>query len=277
MAARAMAASGGTMSDMRAPARLAAAALAGCTTLLASPAGSQTVLSEPPAFHHLHLVSSRAEWLADYYASLFAPSTVTRGVFWNLDGVKGTEAYLLVSRLDAGRRPEASTAIWHFGWGRVSVGETYRAHYVKEVNWRPPYAALEADFHVHLRSRDPIAAGRWYRDVLGGSLDEGPPLGRASREDDRVDAIVHFRGVLLAIHRSSETLAATTAGGPVDHLAFMVRDPARAASSPAHPGPVRVSHPLDATETVSLAGPDGIVIELLQAAREPAFWGDRPR
>jgi hypothetical protein len=240
---------------------------------------SQATLSEPARFHHLHLVAPSPTWIANYYASLFVPSKVTRGVFWGLEGVQGTEAYLLVSRPHAERRSNDDTAIWHFGWGAVSVGETYKRHFVREVNWRPPYPGLEADFHVHLRSRDPLGAGRWYREVLGGVLEEGAPLDRGQPEDERADALVRFHNVLLVLHRWSGPLVSSETSGPVDHLAFLVRNPdairdaaRRPRASGAASDAVTAGYPLEATPTVSIEGPDRIAIELLPAARGPAFW-----
>jgi hypothetical protein len=237
--------------------------------------GAQATLVEPARFHHLHLVAPSPRWLADYYTGLFAPGKVTRGAYWDIEGVRGSEIYLLVSARPSGRPAEAETALWHFGWGAASIGETYKRHYAREVNWRPPYAALEAGFHVHVRSSDPIAAGRWYRDVLGGLVEESPPLDRGNVEDDRAEALVRFHHVLLVLHRWSGTLAASDTGGTADHLAFTVRDPAAVRDKARRPGVTEraaVRDPLANTEAFTIEGPDRVVIELLPAGRGPAFW-----
>ena len=224
---------------MPAPARyLAAAALALSVMAIARGAGTaagQAALVEPASFHHLHLVSGGPAWLASYYASLFVPASVTRGVFWSLEGVRGADAYLLVSRLEGGRDGEANTRDLALRLGPRVTRRDVSRHYVKEVNWRPPYAALEADFHVHLRSRDPLRAGRWYRDVLGGTLEESPPLERGITEDERVDALVRFRSVLLALHRWSGPLVSTSEAGTVDHLGVSRARSRHACSKPARP------------------------------------------
>lgn len=254
---------------MSLPARLLVAVVSALTAV------PQATLVEPARFHHLHLVAASPSWLADYYLRLFAPPSVTRGSFWNIHGVRGAEIYLLVSAPAAGRETSADSAIWHFGWGAVSLGETYKRHYAREVNWKPPYAALEAGFHVHVRSRDPIAAGRWYRDVLGGLLEETAPLDRGSAEDDRAEALVRFHHALIVLHRWSGPLAPSDSAGTADHLAFTVRDAervrdaARRAQS-ADRSPVR--DPLETTRALAIEGPDRVVIELLPADRGPAFW-----
>jgi hypothetical protein len=238
-------------------------------------AATQATLVEPARFHHLHLVAASPPWLADYYTRLFAPTKVTRGSFWSIDGVRGAEIYLLVSAPAPERQWSVDTAIWHFGWGAVSVGETYKRHYAREVNWKPPYAALEAGFHLHLRSRDPIAAGRWYRDVLGGLLEEGAPLDRGASEDDRAEALVRFHHALIVLHRWGGPLAPSDAGGTADHLAFTVRDPATIrdkARRPGEPDRPGVRDPLADAGALTIEGPDRVVIELLPAARGPAFW-----
>lgn len=266
---------------MSLPARLLVAVVCATAALRHGPAAeadarAQATLVAPARFHHLHLVAPSPPWLADYYTRLFVPASVTRGLFWKIDGVRGAESYLLVSGFPQGRPATADTAIWHFGWGSVSVGESYKRHYAKEVNWKPPYAGLESGFHLHLRSLDPYAAGRWYRDVLGGVLEESPPLARGGDlDDDRADAIVRFPFVAIALHRWSGPFVASDQGGNADHIAFTVRDPeairtaARRPDIAAHAG---VRDPLADTKTLAIEGPDRIVIELVPGARGPAFW-----
>ena len=261
------------------PARLIVAVVTAAAALLHGRAArldarAQATLVEPARFHHLHLVAASPVWLADYYMRLFAPAKVTRGTFWSIDGVRGQEIYLLVSPPAPERQMSVDTAIWHFGWGSVSLGETYKRHYAREVNWKPPYAALEAGFHVHLRSRDPITAGRWYRDVLGGVLEESAPLDRG-HDDDRAEALVRVHHALIVLHRWSGPLVPSDAAGTADHLAFTVRDPEKARDTARRSIALErpaVRDPLAESRAVTIEGPDRIVIELLPADRGPAFW-----
>ena len=129
---------------MALPARLIVAVVTAAAALLHGRAArldarAQATLVEPARFHHLHLVAASPVWLADYYTRLFPPAKVTRGTFWSIDGVRGQEIYLLVSPPAQERQMSIDTAIWHFGWGSVSLGETYKRHYAREVNWKPPY------------------------------------------------------------------------------------------------------------------------------------------
>ena len=172
------------------------AALAGVVTFGAA-YELQLDRAEAAVFHHLHLGSLGAGHLANIYARLFVPGSIVRGVFWGVEGIEGRRFHLLVSGATVQRSPDAPTALWHFGWGTVSLGESYADHYRREVNWRPPYASLEADFHVHLRSADPRQAAGWYEQALGASVDR---LAGAPSTIDAVAAIVRVDGVSLAIH-----------------------------------------------------------------------------
>jgi hypothetical protein len=139
------------------------------------PAPSTLSPRQPASFHHLHLMAVGADThLVGFYERLFPPAVITRGKFWDADGIRGDGAFLLWSRASAPREYGKPTAIWHFGWGKVSLGETYAAHLLKEVNWKPPYPGLTTDLHVHLRSRDPIATAEWYELVLGAKREVLP-------------------------------------------------------------------------------------------------------
>jgi hypothetical protein len=223
--------------------------------------------------HHLHLGAPGAVRLASVYARLFAPGAVQQGTFWGAPGIKGGGAHLLVDDT-SDARPEDST-LWHFGWGQVSLGETYRDHFVKEVNWRPPYPALTRDLHVHLRSRRPHEVADWYGRVLGGDVQKllGWP-----HEEERVDALVRFATVVLAIHAvgRDEPFPSSRGRGRLDHLAFAVADPGAVLAAAGDRRRVELPPaPADTTgrlPSLDLDGPDGVVIELVRRARAPAFW-----
>jgi hypothetical protein len=242
--------------------------------------------AEPAAFHHLHLAASGAGQVADFYARLFTPASIARGRFWSLEGIQGRGAWLLVSE-QRGPWDRRQSPMWHFGWGTVSLGETYRQHVRTEVNWRPPYAGLERDFHVHLRSRQPAAAAEWFRVQLGGDVREDrPPSNAGNPSEGRVRAIVTFPHVRLVIHEWSDE-GGESGAWRTDHLAFIVRDAERVTAAVAAPLPVAApalrpgtlvtDHPyrLDGLPSRFLAGPDGLPIELVAAPPGPAFWRDR--
>jgi hypothetical protein len=256
-------------------------------------------------FHHLHLVSAQPDQLADFYDRLFVRGAVARGQYWNIEGIRGNGngVFLLVSG-NVSRRRDTPTGLWHFGWGtgtvRESLNQTYAEHYATDVNWRPPYETLVKGFHLHLLSSDPVAAGQWYADVLGGEIDR-PPRNEDSRREGR-DPIptditsepprlaVSFGEIVLYFHQASEPLVSSRDAGLVDHLAFGVKDlPSLLLRVPGdHSGttaPGGATDPggnaaeqmfgLKEQRTAMIVGPDKVMIELVQQPRGPGFWLDR--
>jgi hypothetical protein len=257
--------------------------------------------SAPPraAFHHLHLVSGQPDQLADFYDRLFVRGAVARAKFWDIEGIRGNGngVFLLVSG-NVTRRRDTPTGLWHFGWGtgtvREALNQTYAEHYATDVNWRPPYETLVKGFHLHLLSSDPVAAAQWYADVLGGEIDR-PPRNEDSRRDGR-DTVptdittepprlaVTFGDVVLYFHQAGEPLVSSRDAGLVDHLAFSVKDlPSlllRVPGDPSHavePGSAGDQlFGLKNQRTAMIAGPDKVMIELVQQPKGPGFWLDRP-
>lgn len=256
-------------------------------------------------FHHLHLVSAQPDQLADFYDRLFVRGAVARGQYWNIEGIRGNGngVFLLVSG-NVSRRRDRPTGLWHFGWGtgtvRESLNQTYSEHYATDVNWRPPYETLVKGFHLHLLSSDPVAAGQWYADVLGGEIDR-PPRNEDSRREGR-DSIptditsepprmaVSFGEVVLYFHQAIEPLVSSREAGLVDHLAFGVKDlpslllrvPGEQGAAPGSgdstaPGTTAAEQMFELKEqrTAMITGPDKVMIELVQQPRGPGFWLDR--
>jgi hypothetical protein len=257
--------------------------------------------STPPraVFHHLHLVSGQPDQLADFYDRLFVRGAVARARFWDIEGIRGNGngVFLLVSG-NVSRRRDTPTGLWHFGWGtgtiREALNQTYAEHYATDVNWRPPYETLVKGFHLHLLSSDPVAAGQWYADVLGGEIDR-PPRNEDSRRDGRdiipIDITtepprlaVSFGDVVLYFHQAGEPLVSSRDAGLVDHLAFSVKDlpslllrvpgDQSQATEPASAGEHEFG--LKNQRTAMILGPDKVMIELVQQPKGPGFWLDRP-
>ena len=275
--------------------------------------GAAQSYSDPRAaratFHHLHLVSGQPDQLADFYDRLFVSGAVTRAKFWDIEGIRGSGVFLLVSGNVGGRPRYTPTGLWHFGWGtgtvRESLNQTYAEHYATDVNWRPPYETLVKGFHVHLRSSDPVAAGEWYADVLGGEIDR-PPRNEDSRRDERdgreilpVDITtepprlaVSFGDIVLYFHQAGEPLVSTREAGLMDHLAFSVKDlpsvllrvpvenggatPGGNGAAPSNSTAADQPFGLKDHRSVMISGPDKVMIELVQQPKGPGFWSDRP-
>ena len=255
------------------------------------------------AFHHLHLVSGQPDQLADFYDRLFVRGAVARGTFWDIEGIRGNGVFLLVSGTVGGRPREQPTGLWHFGWGtgtvRESLNQTYAEHYATDVNWRPPYEALVKGFHLHLRSNDPVAAGQWYADVLGGTIDlpprnedirdtpdsRGADHGTHDINTEPPRLAVSFGDIVLYFHQTSEPLVSTREAGLADHLAFAVKDlPSSLLRVPSGSPPNESGESgaadrrfgLKDQRSAMIQGPDKVMIELVQQPKGPGFWLDRP-
>lgn len=217
------------------------------------------------SFHHLHLNDARPPFLINFYERLFEPAKTTRLSASGSDGLQSESMLMLISR--APDAPPLATAIWHFGWGQVSLGETYLAHARREVAWEPP---LPADrLHFHLRSVAPRVAAAWYADVLGARVENtiASPLDtKLPRPEDRMpEALVWIGDTGLLIYRTEPPLFSTR-GQRADHLAIgcsdfeatLARLRARGVSialPPKSPGEAR---------TAMVEGPDHIAIELVE-------------
>ena len=190
------------------------------------------------------------------------------------DGLRSGPMLLLFGRPPTvPTAPEQPSAIWHFGWGEVGVGETYLRHAAREVAWEPPLPA--AKLHIHLQSSDPAQTAAWYRDVLGAQINVLPGAAArknlAPRPELRVaEAAVWFGDFVMVIHRTDEPLVSTR-GQRVDHIAFCCEDLQPLLSQLLEKG-VAVLDPISPfgnARHVVIDGPDRIVIELLDSSDKP--------
>jgi uncharacterized glyoxalase superfamily protein PhnB len=195
------------------------------TVMMAALVSVSTFLDEQRLevrFHHLHLTGGLA-----FYARLFEPATTRRTIVAGFDALESGSTFIVFGRpLTSEAAPERPSAIWHFGWGDVSVGDTYLRHAAREVKWEPPLPAEK--LHLHLQSPSPATAAGWYRDVLGASIDvlPGSTADRpaAVRPELRLaEAAVRFDRFAMVIHRTNERLSSTR-GQRADHVAFQCED-----------------------------------------------------
>jgi hypothetical protein len=205
-------------------------------------------------FHHLHL---NGIGLQEFYARLFDPATTSQEPVAGYAALRSGPMLMLFGQPQRPTDPtpgvrRGPSAIWHFGWGSVSLGETYLQHAAREVKWEPPLPA--GQLHVHLVSRAPADAAAWYRDRLGARMEllagaSDPTRAAASRPEHRVaEALVYFGEFALSLYRTNEQLISTRGQG-VDHIAFMA------------PGAV-----FGETAPSMIEGPDHIAIELIGAS-----------
>jgi hypothetical protein len=204
-------------------------------------------------FHHLHLNGTGQQ---EFYARLFDPATTSRSDVAGFAALRAGPMLMLFGQPQSPteRTPVVTpglSAIWHFGWGTVSLGETYLQHAAREVDWDPPLPA--GQLHLHIVSKAPANTAAWYRDRLGARVEilasaADPARAPAPRAEQRVaEALIYFGDFAMLVYRTNEPLVSTR-GQRVDHIALIAPD-ARFGDSPAR----------------MLTGPDNIAIELIGA------------
>jgi len=162
------------------------------------------------------------------------------------------------------------TALWHFGWGGVSLGETYLAHARREVAWEPPLPA--GQLHLHLRSVTPNAAADWYRDVLGARVEMARPAPDRRApipppEHRMPEALVWLGDTGLLIYRTDPPLFSTR-GKRADHLALACGNLDDALVMLRRRGIQVVGEPSvrGRWRTAMVEGPDHLAIELVETS-----------
>ena len=240
-----------------------------CAQIVRAAAGGPGAAAQetPPSFsfHHLHLNGGPA-FLLPFYERLFDPSEVSRVT---VGGVPALKAGLTLLVAGGGvQSTEGAPALWHFGWGTVSLGETYLAHARVEVAWDPPLPA--GKLHLHLRSVDPVKAAAWYHTVLGLRFEMAPSRAKSGAplpppEHRMPEALLWLGDVGVLIYRSDPPLVSSR-GHRIDHLAIVSAD-VDAALDWFRAHDVRVlAPPRDAEElrVAMIEGPDAIPIELVE-------------
>ena len=240
--------------------------------------GEQTPVDRPFRFHHLHL---NGTGMQEFYARLFDPAVTTQESFAGYAALRSGPMLLLFGQPYGTTdrtpvTPQAPSAIWHFGWGGVTLGETYLQHAAREVQWDPPLPA--AELHVHLLSADPAVAAAWYRDILGARADIPSDRQRrrpAPRPEQRVaEAAVYFGHFAMLIYRTDQRLTSTR-GQRTDHLAF-TREGLDEWLTRARTRRVTIIEPkvpFGASTATLIEGPDRIAIELLEHEGTKVFEG----
>ena len=226
---------------------------------------NQTYLPGPLSFHHLHL---NGAGLAEFYGRLFDPSNTYATTFAGQEALRSGPMLMVFGR--AGSGIERPTAIWHFGWGAVSSGETYLAHATREVEWEPPLPA--GRLHLHVLSASPAQAAAWYRDMLGATIAlvsgaEQPVKPRAPlRPEHRVAQGVISIGQFALVLYHADVPLAPTRGQRVDHVALSGRDLDGTLARLRARGVTILEEaaPLGDARAAMIEGPDRIAIELIE-------------
>ena len=148
-------------------------------------------------FHHVHLSSSDPAAAIAFYTSKFDSE---KAKFAGLvDGVWAQKSWLLFTKVNTPPKFEVTSTIWHIGWGAEDMKATYQKQLDSGTRFATPltdisdigggtkmgiffYAYVDGPDHqlielntanhhhfghIHLLSKDPIAAGDWYVKEFG--------------------------------------------------------------------------------------------------------------
>ena len=148
-------------------------------------------------FHHVHLNVTDPSAAIDFYTSKF---DCEKAKFAGLsDAVWTQKSWLLFSKVSAPPKSEITSTIWHIGWGAEDMKATYGRQLDIGTQFATPitdisdigggaaqglffYAYVDGPEHqlielnsanhhhfghIHLLSKDPIAAGEWYIKEFG--------------------------------------------------------------------------------------------------------------
>lgn len=266
-------------------------------------------------FHHLHLNTTDPKAAIDFYTSRFdCERAKFAGV---MDAVWAERSWLLFTKVNKPPAWELTSAIWHFGWGAEDMKATYAKHLemgtkfftpltdISDIGGQagardrffyayvqsPDNALIELNTanhhrfgHLHLFSRDPVAAGEWYQKYLGAKRRSTRPPSREPRFyrghqigpsvsllSDNVNIIIYpveYSKKAYAAHWKGKAEIESTKGRVVDHISFSFDNLAAALERMRKDG-VKVTEEIRTAANgkikyAFIEGPDKIRIELVE-------------
>ncbi|HEY6274581.1 MAG TPA: VOC family protein [Terriglobales bacterium] len=297
--------------------------LAGTATVAAlaqqpSPASPSAPATQPaPAlahFHHLHLnATDPAADIAFYTAKFDCEKARFNGM---IDAVWAQKSWMLFTKTATPPKSEVTSAIWHFGWGAEDMKATYQKQLDGGTKFETPitdisdigggnatgrfyfayvdgpdHQLIELNTanhhhfgHIHLLSKDPIAAGEWYVKEFGlvrsgtrppshePRFYRGFQIGpNVSLMMDNVNFIIfpmEYAKTQWPELWKDRTDLESTSGHVTDHIGFSVDDLAATLERLKKDG-VNVTdgpHSIPGVKYAFIEGPDHIKIELVEEA-----------
>ena len=151
----------------------------------------------PAHFHHLPLNSTDPAQAINFYTSKFDCEKARFN--GKTDAVWTQKSWILFQKVNKPPKSEITSAIWHFGWGAEDMKATYQKQLDSGTKFATPitdisdigggnatglfffayvdgpdHQLLELNTanhhhfgHIHLLSKDPVAAGEWYMKEFG--------------------------------------------------------------------------------------------------------------
>jgi catechol 2,3-dioxygenase-like lactoylglutathione lyase family enzyme len=267
-------------------------------------------------FHHLHLnATDPAADLAFYTAKFDCEKARFNGT---MDAIWAQKSWMLFNKVGRPPKSEITSAIWHWGWGAEDMKATYQKQLDSGTKFETPltdisdigggnatglfyfayvdgpdHQLIELNTanhhhfgHIHLLSKDPIAAGEWYMKEFGlVRRGAGPP----SREPRM------YRGLQIAPNMSlmmdnvnfiifpmeyakyqwpelwkDRTDFESTSGHVTDHIGFSVDDLSATLDRLRKDGVKITDGPRSSPggKYAFIEGPDHIKIELVEGATQ---------
>jgi catechol 2,3-dioxygenase-like lactoylglutathione lyase family enzyme len=163
-----------------------------------SPSPSPTPAASALAhFHHVHLNSTDPAAAIAFYASKFDCEKARFN--GSMDAVWAQKSWLLFDKASKPPKSEITSTIWHIGWGAEDMKATYQKQLDSGTKFETPitdisdigggnatglfyfayvdgpdHQLIELNTanhhhfgHIHLLSKDPVAAGEWYIKEFG--------------------------------------------------------------------------------------------------------------
>lgn len=237
--------------------------------LLTALSAAATVSAQDPVpqarWHHVHINSMDPKASIEFYTSKFdCEKAKFAGL---LDAVWAQKSWIMFAKARNGPPPhDIVSAIWHIGWGAEDMKATYKKQVDSGTKFQTPItdisklAGRQADSffyayvdgpdhelielntanhhrfgHLHMLSKDPVAAGDWYAKHLGipvrmkqaeKRMYEGFPVAPSSfLQSDNVSIIIYpveYARVAFPKEWKDREDFEPTKGRVIDHIGFSV-------------------------------------------------------
>jgi catechol 2,3-dioxygenase-like lactoylglutathione lyase family enzyme len=260
-------------------------------------------------FHHVHLNATNPVAAIDFYTAKFDCEKARFD--GKIDAIFAQKSWMFFNKVDKPPKSEITSAIWHIGWGAEDMKAAYQKQLDSGTKFETPitdisdigggnatgvfffayvdgpdHQLIELNTanhhhfgHIHMLSKDPVAAGEWYVKELGmvrrGGTRE-PRLYRglqiapnASLVMDNVNFIIfpmeYAKTQWPALWKDRNDFE-STAGHVTDHIGFSVDNLAQTLERLKKDG-INVTdgpHSILGISYAFIEGPDHVKIELVE-------------
>jgi predicted enzyme related to lactoylglutathione lyase len=268
-------------------------------------------------FHHVHLNATDPAADIDFYTSKFDCEKARFN--GKIEAIWAQKSWMLFDKTSKPPKSDITSAIWHWGWGAEDMKATYQKQVASGTKFETPitdisdigggnatgvfffayvdgpdHQLIELNTanhhhfgHIHLLSKDPIAAGEWYMKEFGlvrrgaGTPSREPRFYRGfqigpsmSLMMDNVNFIIfpmEYAKTQWPELWKDRTDFESTSGHVTDHIGFSVDNLAQTLDRLKKDG-VKVTdgpHTSPGGKYAYIEGPDHIKIELVEAVQNP--------